>query len=169
MMGVSGQLLVAAAAVVVALVNGGDNLLPQRPRGTVLTRCEAGSPDGKEGRAALDRLRTAIEGLTDTSDPAPAIASLRSLLRMRCFALASEHTELPAPSHALALKTWWQNGGEQWLSSYLSSPRAGRLPDLHTAIVIPPAMLPVLFRETTNDKALAPLLCSQADATCGLE
>ena len=163
-------LILALAAGAGAAGAAGDepNLLP-RPTAAVVTRCAAGSADDEAGRTALGVVRDRILALKDTSDPKPAIDALRSLLRGPCFAMAVEVGSLAVPKHARALKTWWEDGGESWLWSYLKLPEAGMLPNLSPHVVLPPGMRSVLFRETTRDKQLEPLLCSQADAACGQE
>ncbi len=164
--------MTAPALLILVLALGAvaepPDLLP-KPTAPILTRCTEGSADYETARDPLGVVRGRVEALTDTSDPAPAVAALRSLLRQRCLAMAVEVGSLPEPKHALALKTWWERGGESWLWSYLKMPELGALPNLRPNVVLPPGMRSVLFRETTRDKQIAPLLCSQADAACGVE
>jgi hypothetical protein len=139
------------------------------PTAAVVRRCVQGSADDEAARTALGVLRERIPALKDTSDPKPAIAALRSLLRGPCFVMAIEVGWLTEPRHPLALKTWWEHGGESWLWSYLKMPDLGTMPNLRPNVVLPPGMRSVLFRETTPDPQLEPLLCSQAEALCGVE
>src|SRR5690349_21661862 len=133
--------MTAPALLVLALAAGAaadqPNLLPP-PAAAVVTRCAEGSADYDAARRALGVLRDRIQALKDTSDPKPAIAALRSLLRGPCFAMSVEVRSLAEPKHALALKTWWEHGGESWLWSYLKMPELGTMPDLRPNVVLPP-------------------------------
>jgi hypothetical protein len=164
--------MTAPALLVLALAAGAaadqPNLLPM-PAAAIVKRCAESSPEIRAAHTAFSVVRDRIRALKDTSDPTPAIAALRGLLRGPCFAMAIEVGLLAEPKHALALKTWWESGGESWLSSYLKMPEVGEVSHLRPNVVIPPGMRSVLFRETTPDTQLEPLLCSQADALCGIE
>jgi hypothetical protein len=139
------------------------------PTGRVVTRCEAGSRDQKNARASWERLRDQIGDLGEASDPTAVLAALRDLLRMRCFELAAEQGPPPIPSRALALRTWWEDGGYLWLWSYVEPMQEGQSTRLRDTAVLPPDARTVLSSETPSDGRLAPLLCSESDALCGLE
>lgn len=139
------------------------------PPGTVVSRCAQGSKDQRDARHALERLRDRIDELTGAGDTAAALASLGNLLRLPCYRLAVEQAPIPWPTHALALKTWWQDGGATWLWSYVEPMPEGVSTDLRDVVVLPPDVRTVLFRETSSDPRLATLLCSQVDASCGAE
>jgi len=171
-------LLVALVPLMLALPSGAaspgqgdstDSFWSFLPKGTLVTPCESGSQDNKDAREAWQRLSDLIADMTPASDPAPALSSLDGLLKMRCFHMAVEQGPPPRPTHVLALKTWWEDGGYTWLWSYLEPSLEGLSTDLRSVAVLPPDPRTVLFRETASDPHLASVLCSQADATCGLE
>ena len=98
-----------------------------------------------------------------------ASATLRSLLVSRCFRLAAEQGEPPEFEHPLSLQTWWESGGQAWLTSYIDRPRLGRVDDLREHVVFPPTPRKVLVLDNAPTTFPTALLCSLADENCGRE
>src|SRR5262249_6370771 len=108
------------------------------PTSSVVTRCEAGPSDQRRARASWEHLRVQVGDLRGTTDQTPALAALRDLLKMRCFELAAEQGPPPMPQHALALRTWWHDGGYLWLWSYIDPIQEGPSTRLRDVVVLPP-------------------------------
>jgi hypothetical protein len=110
-----------------------------------------------------------METLADHSKAEAVLESIRDLLRQPCLGLAVENGPLRLPSHPTAVRAWWQDGGKYWLWSYIRPGKSGRSDDLRDTVTLPPDPRRVLFRETSGSPGLAPLLCPQAEPTCGAE
>jgi hypothetical protein len=161
--------LVAAVALLASPASGDDAFWSFLKPGTVLQRCADGSKEQAVADAAWQRIDASIDALADHSDAAPAAAAIRALLETPCFHLAAENGPLDLPTHPTALRRWWEDGGRVWLWSYVHPTEAGDTRDPRSVAILPPSPRAVLFRETTDDPALAPILCAAADATCGTE
>ncbi len=138
------------------------------PRGSI-RRCEKNAQEAKVAAEALRTLDLSIGELAADADPAAAVAQMRALLRLVCFHGAYEQGEPRRFTHALALKTWWADGGREWLESYLTRPSHGPSGALREQVVLPPEPRKVLTAETAPGHALLPLLCRAADVRCGSE
>jgi hypothetical protein len=134
-----------------------------------IRRCQEDSPEVKAATEGLRALGQSVRDLAPQADPAPVVAQMRALLHSPCLHPAYEQGEPRDFTHAIALKTWWEDGGGHWLGSYLSRPRYGRMDALREHVVLPPEPRKVLTLETAPDHRLASLLCPAADDSCGSE
>ena len=75
---------------------------------------------------------------------------------------------MPAPDTALSLKQWWEDGGFDWLASYLKLPELGLSTDLKKHVVVPPDTRRTL-RVGAGPAHLAPLLCALDDPKCAAD
>jgi hypothetical protein len=133
-------------------------------------RCRTkGTPEATRSGDALAALDQRIRTLKSDGDLRQAVADLRSLLGSRCFQLAAEQGPPPEFEHPLSLHTWWEAGGQAWLTSYVDRPRLGRVDDLREHVVFPPSPRAVLALDTAPGPNPAPLLCRLADENCGRE
>jgi hypothetical protein len=133
-------------------------------------RCRTkGTSEATRSSDALEALDRSIRNLKSDDDLRQAVTGLRSLLGSRCFQLAAEQGDPPEFEHPLSLQTWWEAGGQVWLTSYIDRPRLGRVDDLREHIVFPPTPRKVLALETAATPVPASLLCSLADENCGRE
>jgi hypothetical protein len=124
--------------------------------------CAEGGPDATAARAVVRALGDAID------DPAVSLAELerryRELVATPCFALASHFA--PRFRSRAALRTWWEEGGEDWLYHLAE----GHTPGRALEVVIPPEERPALSLEASPpDHPLRSLLCSETDEACGRE
>lgn len=112
--------------------------------------CQTGTPDHDKAKAALaafeKRLFAGDPGQPQPASPAqkPVAEDLATLNKafeqlrgMRCLAMSSESHHVFDADSVLALRTWWREGGGEWLESYLTL--AGKAP-ASTYIVLPPEM-----------------------------
>lgn len=120
-------------------------------------RCAADSREAKGARTALAKLVKQIAALPPERDPAPLEKQLKALLESSCFRIA-RHEFFGKFDSGLALKIWWNSGGNQWLTSVLSKDRV---------LVLPPEQRATLSLNGTPEQPLAALLCSLADPACG--
>jgi hypothetical protein len=133
-------------------------------------RCRTqGTSEATRSRDALEALDKRIRALKSDDDLRQAVTDLRSLLGSRCFRLAAEQGESPELEHPLSLQTWWEAGGQAWLTSYIDRPRLGRVDDLREHVVFPPTPRKVLALDNAPTAIPAPLLCRLADENCGRE
>jgi HEAT repeat protein len=133
-------------------------------------RCHTdGTSEATRSREALEALDQRIRNLKSDDDLRQASADLRSLLGSRCFWLAAEQGEPPEFEHPLSLRTWWETGGQAWLTSYVDRPRLGRVDDLREHVVFPPTPRRVLALDKAPTTFPRSLLCSLADENCGRE
>ena len=131
-------------------------------------RCEPESLAWKAGQHALGALNERITGLADNAPPGPTLAQFAALLSTECFRFAFESPRMPAPDTALSLKQWWEDGGYQWLASYLELPELGLSTDLKENVVVPPDTRRTL-RVGADPAHLAPLLCALDDPKCAAD
>ena len=133
-------------------------------------RCRTkGTSEATRSRDALEALDQRIRTLESEDNLRQAVADFQSLLRARCFRLASEQGDPPEFEHRLSLQTWWETGGQAWLTSYIDRPRLGRVDDLREHVVFPPDPKKVLTLDTDPGHILATLLCRLTDEDCGRE
>lgn len=109
-----------------------------------------------------------IRSLGHHEPPGPALEHFAALLSTECFRFALESPRMPAPDTALSLKQWWEDGGHDWLASYLELPELGPTTDLQKHVVVPPDTRRTL-RVGAGPDHLEPLLCALDDAACGAD
>ncbi|NRD44850.1 hypothetical protein [Corallococcus exiguus] len=133
--------------------------------------CTPDSADGKSAREQLSAFDARMDALADDGEVVAAQAGILSLLGHRCFRIAREEEGLEAltqneegPVPALALKTWWRDGGKAYFTSHLELGGPGA-----QTIVIPPDVRDVLSREASPKHRLASLLCPMKVGDCGAE
>ncbi len=141
--------------------------LPQSVGGET-RRCEPQSGVWKAGQQALGALHGRIKGLADDEPPGAALDEFTALIATDCFRFALESPRMPAPDTALSLKTWWEDGGHEWLASYLELPELGLTTDLKKHVVVPPDARRTL-RVGAGPPHLAPLLCALDDPACAAD
>jgi len=131
--------------------------------GVPIERCQDGTPEQARARAALERLDATMQALTPAAEVAPASRALAALMELPCFRLAAREgaRALATPSSALALRTWWTEGGHEWLRAQLEPQPS--------SLSLPPDLRATLARESRPGHALFSLLCPLADAGCGRE
>ena len=139
--------------------------------------CQAGTPDHDKAKAALAAFEKRLfagdpsqpQPAAPAQKPAPAedITSLNKafeqLREMRCFALSRESHHVFGAESVLGLRTWWREGGDEWLASYLTL--AGR-PPASTYIVVPPEM-PFDPELGTRSRQIPPELRCDDTPGCG--
>ena len=133
--------------------------------------CAPDTADWKAAQEELSAFDARMQALPDDGEVEDARSGLQLLLSHRCFGIAreEEHREPlswdeETATNALALKTWWRDGGKAYFASQLELGRPGA-----QSIVIAPDLREVLARETSPKHRLAPLLCPVKAGTCGAE
>ena len=163
-----------AALTALLVIGSATGIAAQRPfsweflaEGRVLTRCaERSAPF----TAASDRLRQLdifIGALSDTEPVAGPLERLYALLRTECFLPAAESTRVPAPDTTASLKDWWQEGGRDWLWSYLQLPGYGPKGNLTPHIIVPPDPRPAVYLTAGSGYPFETVLCPAGDTRCG--
>ncbi|MBJ6760754.1 hypothetical protein JGU66_08255 [Myxococcaceae bacterium JPH2] len=157
------------------------------PTGSPQVPCAPDSSAWRKAREALTAYSNRLDALPEDGDTRAARLEMKSLVRLGCFALAREERagewplEWDAPAagvstgsrsakaarevSALALRTWWRDGGRAWLESYLELGRPGP----HTAVIPPELREPVLTPERASGHPLAALLCPARSGDCGTQ
>lgn len=131
---------------------------------SVIHPCTAKTPSHDAARDALDAVNERIRSLPDDA-PAKAVEDAKdelvSLLDTECFALSrADPNEGFDFDSAVALKAWWDDGGESWALHYLTI-------DASRQAVVPPTprhTFTSLSTPSIAKAALSPLLCPPADA-----
>ena len=131
-------------------------------------RCEPESLAWKAGQQAVGALHERITSLADNDPTGPALEQFTALLSTECFRFALESPRMPSPDTALSLKQWWEDGGYEWLASYLELPELGLSTDLKKHVVVPPDTRRTL-RVGAGAVHLASLLCALNDPTCAAD
>ena len=137
--------------------------------GAPLPRCAESSLAHQDARARLDLLDEYIDRLPDPTDAASAVRELHALLKSECFLPAAETARIPTPDSTLALKSWWRDGGRDWLDSYLELPEFGVLPHLRPHVGLPPDMRRTLTSSIDRNDPLRSLVCRLDEPACGVE
>ncbi|MBN9684105.1 MULTISPECIES: hypothetical protein [unclassified Corallococcus] len=141
------------------------------PQAKRIVPCPPDSADWQAAREELSAFDARMEALPMDGEVEEARSGLMLLLSHRCFGIAraeegreplSWDEETVAP--ALALKTWWRDGGKAYFTSQLELGRAGA-----QTVVIPPDLRVVLARESSPKHRLASLLCPLNAGECGAE
>ncbi|WP_375760383.1 hypothetical protein [Corallococcus exercitus] len=134
-----------------------------------LVPCPPGASDWNAANAELAAFNARMEALPEDGDVEEARTGLMLLLSHRCFGIAREEEGREPLSWdeedavpALALKTWWRDGGKAYFTSQLELGRVGA-----RTVVIPPDLRDVLAREASPTHRLAPLLCPLKAGACG--
>lgn len=129
--------------------------------------CAPGSPAHDGARRAFQQLDQQIEQLAPEADPAPANRALAALLKNACFRIGElERSGSLEADSALALKTFWQQGGRWWIDHHLEL-GAEPTPDQPLESVVPPVMRRTLTKESHPRHPLGDLLCSVTQPDCG--
>ncbi|RKI62010.1 hypothetical protein D7X55_22490 [Corallococcus sp. AB049A] len=133
--------------------------------------CAPDTADWKAAQEALSAFDARMQALPDDGEVEDARSGLQLLLSHRCFGIAreEEHREPlswdeDAATTALALKTWWRDGGKAYFASQLELGRPGA-----QSIVMAPDLREVLAREASQKHRLATLLCPAKAGECGAE
>jgi hypothetical protein len=134
-----------------------------------LRACIPGSTEHQSATEALSRIDLKIAALGITSDPKPIEEEVREALRLPCLALAESDAPAFDADSGYALKTWWKDGGQWWLSHYLNELITPRTDATFPTVVLAPSIRTTLTLETRPDFALRDILCSIADKKCALE
>lgn len=141
--------------------------LASSPQGSFIEPCLPGTAAYQQAEADLARLDGQVRSLRNGDDPFAAGSALAQLVQTPCFALSVEHKRSLRATNAMALRTFWEDGGAQWLESYLL---LGRTPETRRAprVVVPPDLRPTLSLDA--DVAVPEeILCRLADEECGRE
>ena len=128
-----------------------------------LRPCAPVTAEYTRAAAALEALNLEIAELAPDADPAPLIARVEKMARLRCFALLDGGPGLDTSS-ALALRTWWNDGGHQYLRSYLDLGKPG--PHL---VHEPPSVRRTMEAAFPPGHPVASLVCPPAETGCGTE
>lgn len=125
--------------------------------------CVPGSADFKNAQAEFAKVSSQIDALRDGDPVEPANTALKKLRQHPCFRLSQEVPDDIKAKTARMLRTFWSDGGEAWLSSYL------HLRDKQAAVVLPPELRKDLTSDGDHGKVPRSLLCPATDARCGQE
>jgi hypothetical protein len=117
-------------------------------------------PERQAARAAWGDLGTRIGSLDDAADPKPLTDELTNLLTTECFRLSGQapHDALSFDS-AIALRTWWNDGGSDWTESFLAQGE-------QRVLVVPPSPRRTATKQIGKKHPLASLVCADSDASC---
>ncbi len=132
--------------------------------------CPTTSPEAAAAKRALDALSPRVEALGASDSPTALAGEIRSLVDSPCFALTLQDESVALKwATGLSLRTWWREGGRDWLAHYLAfEPNPGRF-----IVATPPTPRRALTLEIAPPKdPLRPLLCSAKaidDHSCGTE
>ncbi|WP_223634467.1 hypothetical protein [Corallococcus sp. EGB] len=133
--------------------------------------CPPDSADWRSAQEELSAFDARMEALPEDGEVEDVRSGLQVLLSHRCFGIArAEESREPLTwdeetvAPALALKTWWRDGGKAYFTSQLELGRAGA-----QTVVIPPDLRGVLAREAAPKHRLASLLCPLKAGECGVE
>jgi hypothetical protein len=150
-------------------------LMTAPARSASLVPCAPDSPDWSAAKEALTAFDARMEALPEDGDVGVVRSGLKALLGNRCFDIAREEEHrAPLSWHlgeeegeavsALALKTWWRDGGKAYLTAWLELGRPGS-----RTVVIAPDLRDTLSREVSPKHPLGPLLCPTKAEACGAE
>jgi hypothetical protein len=128
---------------------------PSQIAGPCAVESEAYERATREFEAIAQR----IEQLGPTDDPEPLWIALQQLVMGECFELRrvfDVDADDEAPSSGLALRTWWADGGAEWIEQFLTPDMTWERPSVRVAFT----------PELTPDHPLADLSCPLADLDC---
>ena len=100
--------------VAIATILAGAQAAAARP---VVRPCRPGTPAHTQAAARLEEVSAAILRLAPADDPKPAIDRLEALGQLACFAIVGELTV--EAENGLALRSWWESGGQSHAASAL--------------------------------------------------
>jgi hypothetical protein len=135
---------------------------------TFIEPCAPSNPEVASARRKIEALDRRIDSLAADADPAELGGEIRALFGMRCFELARADVGHSFEwDSALSLRSWWRDGGRDWLRGSLfveaapGRPIVGTPPDVRFALTSESATTPI-----------APLLCPARavdNRSCGAE
>lgn len=134
-----------------------------------ITMCRE-SPDLDSARRELAQLASQVSKAKRDADLGQIKAEFRKLLSSKCFALATENARTPDvldTNDLVIFKAWWNNGGEEWLKSYVRSSATSGL-----SVIVPPDVLDTVAAIRSRSPAavaLSSLVCTTSEAACGAE
>ncbi len=130
------------------------------------TPCPATSRAWEEARKRFEALDAKLIALPEEAEPREVLSELRALLGSRCFEMTRDEPYRPEEEiPALALKVWWQEGGQTWVESYLERGQTEA-----RTVVRPPKVRPLLTKEAVSaGHRLAEHVCAWNDTDCGGE
>lgn len=130
-----------------------------------LADCGRGSPEHEAARVRFRDLDSRLDAPFDNGALPALKKELEALLATPCFTLSVENSRRLDVKSALAFRTWWKDGGADWVGSYLPRDLGGDPP----TVVIPPDFRRSLALDDNPGHPLAALLCPSTDASCGAE
>ncbi len=138
--------------------------LPPTTETAWLSPCLVGTTPHTQAKASYQAIDAAIDALAPTDDPGPTWQRFEELLAGPCFALNAYDGWVEEPTSGLALRTWWDDGGDAWTEQYLElgEPR----PEHRGSVWIRPSMRVAIAPELTPDHAFGELLCPVAEPRC---
>ncbi|MFO7567571.1 MAG: hypothetical protein R6X02_33310 [Enhygromyxa sp.] len=121
--------------------------------------CAVESEAFERARREFETIGQRIEQLGPTDDPEPLWIALKQLVMSECFELRrvfDVYADDEAPSSGLALRTWWDDGGAEWIEQFLIPDMTWERPSVRVAFT--PELAP--------DHPLADLFCPLAELDC---
>lgn len=159
----TGNLRNRAGAVFALSLGLGLGLSEAGAKDQVYEACAPGSADHTAAEAEYGRVSAQIEALRDGDPVEPANTALEKLRQHPCFRLSEEAHEKVKAKTARMLRTFWSDGGDQWIRSYL------HLRDKRTKVVLPPDLRKDLSSDGDHGKVPVSLLCPMSETRCGQE
>jgi hypothetical protein len=135
-----------------------QNVLVPEPS-EIARPCALESEAFERATRELEAIGQRIEQLAPTGDPEPLWSALRRLVVGECFELRrvfDVYADDEPPSSGLALRTWWSDGGAEWIEQFLAPDMTWERPSVRVAFT--PELMP--------DHPLADLFCPLADLDC---
>lgn len=132
-------------------------------RAKPLQACTPKTPEYQAADMALDELDRQIRSLPAGAAVEPYNRKLAELLKLPCFRLSVENPRDLEAKSAVSLRIFWEDGGEEWLRSYLA------LRDPEPSVVLPPDLRPALASDGEHGEVPPAFLCPAADERCGQE
>jgi hypothetical protein len=124
--------------------------------------CAVDSKAFRLAKQELEALEQRIEQLQPTDDPEPIWSALNELLMRECFALSgvvNGYANDAAPSSGIALRTWWKDGGDDWVEQFLYAEMTFERPSVRVAFA----------PELTPGHPLVDLFCPLAEPDCDVQ
>lgn len=116
--------------------------------------CNEGTPELQAAELAYRALDKKVNALAWNGDAKPIAEELETLLEHPCLEIANaDPKELLTFPNAVSLRTWWSEGGADWLWSYL------RVSESRFLRASPTPRIALTLETAPKDHPLAPLLC----------